>query len=103
MVYVALMANPEYAGEEFTGIFYGGSITFLLNQLFGMAVYAGWTAGTSGVMFGLLRLMGWFRVDEKDEDLGVDKAHHGGPAYVHDDFPTIVNAGDEFASCDEEI
>lgn len=95
MIFVALFANPEYAGEEFRGIFYGGSVMFLLNQLYGMLVYTAWTAGTSGVMFSALRLMGWFRVGEEEEDLGVDKSHHGGGAYNMDDHPTIVDASEE--------
>ena len=95
MIFVALFANPEYAGEEFTGIFYGGSVMFLLNQLYGMLVYTAWTAGTSGVMFSALRLMGWFRVGEEEEDFGMDKSHHGGGAYNMDDHPTIVNASEE--------
>ncbi|CAB9524313.1 Ammonium transporter 1 member [Seminavis robusta] len=85
MVFVAFMANPEFAGEEFTGIFYGGEWKFLGYQFMGMAAYTGWTLGTSGAMFFALKSIGWFRVHEEEERVGVDKSHHGGSAYPVDD------------------
>ena len=85
MLYAAFMAHPEYAGEEFTGIFYGGEAKFLGNQLYGMFVYSAWTAVTSGVMFYTLNQVGWFRVSEEEEMHGVDITHHGGKAYPLDD------------------
>jgi len=62
MLYAAFMAHPDYAGEEFTGIFYGGEAKFLGYQLYGMFVYSAWTLTTSGVMFFTLNSLGWFRV-----------------------------------------
>lgn len=85
MIWVAFMANPDYAGEEFTGIFYGGEFKFLGYQFYGMFCYAAWTFLTSGAMFFGLNSIGWFRVSEDEEDLGVDKSHHGGSAYPTDD------------------
>lgn len=85
MLFVSFMANPEYAGEDFTGILYGGSFRFLLNQLWGMLVYSAWTLGTSGVVFYGLSALGMLRVSEEEELVGVDITHHGGPAYPIDD------------------
>jgi len=85
MLFVAFMANPDYAGEEFTGIFYGGSWDFLVQQLIGIGVYSGWTIGTGIVMFGGLRMIGWLRVTEEAEMIGMDKSKHGGPSYPLDD------------------
>lgn len=90
MVWVALMANPEYAGEDFTGIFYGGSWDFMVQQLIGMGVYSGWTIGTTAIMFGGLRMLGWLRVDEEDEKIGMDRSKHGGPSYPLDDEDTYT-------------
>ena len=85
MIFVAFFANPDYSGDEFTGIFYGGEGKFLGYQIYAMIVYSGWTAVTSGVMFYTLMQMGWFRVSEEEEMAGVDETHHGGKAYPIDD------------------
>ena len=85
MIWVAFCANPEYSGEDFTGIFYGGSWSFLGWQIVGMIVYSVWTAVTSGILFGSLHYMGWLRVSEEEEDIGVDVTEHGGKAYPLDD------------------
>lgn len=84
MVWVALVANPDYAGEDFTGIFYGGDWAFLGWQFWGMFVYSAWTILLSGLMFGGMHLLGWFRVSEEDELRGMDISHHGGNAYAGD-------------------
>jgi ammonia channel protein AmtB len=85
MFFTAFFANPEYSGENFTGILYGGSWKFLGYQLMGMACYTSWTLATSGVMFYSMKFAGWLRVSEEEERLGVDKSHHGGSAYPLDD------------------
>jgi Amt family ammonium transporter len=90
MVFVAFMANPDYAGEDFTGIFYGGKWDFLVQQCIGMGVYSGWTIGTGIVMFGGLRMIGWLRVDEESEMIGMDKSKHGGSSYPLDDEHTYT-------------
>ena len=86
MIFVAFMANPEYAGEDFAGIFYGGEWKFLGNQIYGMCAYTGWAGGLSGGMFFGLNQIGWFRVDEDEEMAGMDVSHHGGKAYPKDDI-----------------
>ena len=86
MFTVAFLADPEFTGGgDFTGIFYGGPAIFLGNQFYGMAVYSVWTIVTSGIMFYGLKSIGWFRVGDEEEDIGVDKSHHGGSAYPIDD------------------
>ena len=83
--------------ENFTGIFYGGPWKFLGNQLYGMVVYSAWTLVLSGLMFYGLKIAGWFRVTEEDEDMGVDKSHHGGSAYNFDKeyVPTVADSDAE--------
>lgn len=101
MIYVSFMANPDYVGDDFAGIFYGGDISFLGNQIYGMVVYSAWAGGLSSIMFYSLNMIGWFRVDEDEEDEGVDKSHHGGPAYPIDDAHTIPTKSKDEASSDE--
>lgn len=95
MIWVAFAANPDYSGDDFTGIFYGGNFSFLGWQILGMIAYASWTAVTSGLLFGGLNYFGWFRITEEEEEIGVDVSHHGGKAYPDDDewqkkIPTSV-------------
>lgn len=96
MIWVSFMANPDYTGGgDFAGIFYGGPFSFLGRQLYGMVVYSAWTAVMSGLMFYGLKVMGWLRVGEEEEDIGVDKSHHGGPAYAADDFVVTDSDSDK--------
>merc|ERR1712151_1097416 len=85
MIWVAFVANPEYSGEDFTGIFYGGSWSFLGWQIVGRIVYSAWTLVTSGLLFGAMNYMGWFRISDEEEDAGIDISEHGGKAYPLDD------------------
>jgi ammonium transporter, Amt family len=85
MVMTAFLANPDYSGEDFAGIFYGGEWKFLGNQLFGMLCYTSWTVATTGVMFYAMKAVGWLRISEEEELIGVDVSHHGGSAYPMDD------------------
>lgn len=106
MLGVAFLANPDYSGEDFTGIFYGGSAKFLGNQVYGMVVYTAWTLATSGIMFAGLNAAGWFRVSEEEELKGVDMSHHGGHAYPADDshlpIPNSSVKSDQHSSEEEE-
>jgi ammonia channel protein AmtB len=107
MLFVAFMANPEYVGEDFKGIFYGGSFKFLGNQLYGMFVYTAWAGGLSGSMFFGLNQIGWFRVKEEEELAGMDISHHGGKAYPMDDVPAnsedTYKPGNSSASSSVEV
>ena len=85
MIFVAFVANPDYVGEEFAGIFYGGEGKFLGYQIYGLIVYCAWTVATSGAMFFALKKAGWFRISEEEEMHGADITHHGGKAYPLDD------------------
>jgi ammonium transporter, Amt family len=90
MLFPAFMANPDYTGEDKAGIFYGGEWKFLGHQMYGMVVYSVWTLGTSGLLFFALNQMGWFRVSEQEELVGVDVSHHGGKAYPLDDLQMLA-------------
>jgi hypothetical protein len=35
-----------------------------------------------GIFFFVLKKIGWFRVDPKDEEIGLDNSYHGGSAYA---------------------
>ena len=64
-----------------TGIFYGGNGKQLGWQLIGFVTYFSWAFGTCSIMFFTLNRLGWFRVSEEVERMGMDIHHHGGSAY----------------------
>lgn len=63
------------------GVFMGGGGTQLGVQIAGILAIAGWTTGTSAMIFGALKAFGMLRVSEADEVCGLDESHHGGAAY----------------------
>lgn len=75
--------RPDGRGErEFYGCFMsGGNGNLLGAQLVTLLFITGWTAVNFGLFFGLLRVLGMFRVDPKDEEEGLDHSYHGGSAY----------------------
>ncbi|KAL3910217.1 MAG: hypothetical protein SGILL_007779 [Bacillariaceae sp.] len=79
---VGFFADPKYVDndENVMGIVFGGNGQQLGFQLYGMVVYFAWAFGTSTIMFWGLRLIGWLRVSEEVEKIGLDSHHHGGSA-----------------------
>jgi len=71
-------------GRNGCGAFYGASCsggTQFVTNLIGCIVIFAWTSFWSIIMFGLLKITGWFRVSADDELAGMDISHHGGSAY----------------------
>ena len=63
------------------GFLYKGDPNQFGIQILGVVLITLWTCGMSGIMFGILKVAGLFRVSEEEEDLGLDESHHGGSAY----------------------
>jgi Amt family ammonium transporter len=101
MIWVAFAANPDFVGEEFAGIFYGGDAKLLGYQIYGLFVYCAWTLVTSGAMFYALKMAGWFRISEQEEMEGADLTHHGGKAYPIDDEHTMTGAAGNSSESDD--
>merc|ERR1711988_1483668 len=80
----ATKAGVIYSGSDESGYDCsdtgGCPIVFAANLSFGLAVIA-WTASTSLVIFGLLKLVGKLRVPESEELEGLDSSEHGAKAY----------------------
>ena len=83
MLSVGFFANGKYVDNDpdRMGIFYGGNGKQLGYQLYGMVVYFLWATVTSSIMFWSLNRLGWLRVSEEVERMGMDVHHHGGEAY----------------------
>jgi len=87
---VGLFAEPSRTltayGSDHFGWFYSwgrksGDAHLLLIQLFGILFIAGWVSFTMIPFFIALNLLGLFRVDALEEEVGLDISHHKGAAY----------------------
>lgn len=76
-VFASTGANPNGAD----GLVAGGSAALLGKQAVGVAVAGAYSAGVTAALCVALRRCGGLRVDEADEDTGLDIAEHDEPAY----------------------
>jgi len=67
----------DAAGNEMTGLFYGGGFKLLGIQLVGMFATAAWTAVTITLTFLVIKAVFGLRVTEEEEILGLDSTEHG--------------------------
>ena len=67
----------DAAGNEMTGLFYGGGFKLLGIQFVGMAATAAWTAVTITLTFLAIKAVFGLRVTEEEEILGLDSTEHG--------------------------
>ena len=65
------------AGNQLTGLFYGGGVKLLGLQLLGFVSVAAWTAGTITVAFLVIKALAGLRVSEEEEIIGLDATEHG--------------------------
>ena len=69
-------------GDTKLGIFNGGGLDQLINQLIGGLAYAVWAIVLSFVVFGILKYTIGLRVTEEEEVAGLDVSEHGSIAYA---------------------
>lgn len=86
---VGLFAQAPYS-IEFTGLFFGGSISQLLIQALGIIVVLAWTTGSTYLVFKGLQLFQELRVSPEEELNGLDEYEHGQTAYP--DFFSVNDA-----------
>jgi Amt family ammonium transporter len=67
----------DAAGNELTGLFYGGGFKLLGIQFIGMFATAAWTAITISLTFLVIKAVFGLRVSEEEEVLGLDSTEHG--------------------------
>ncbi|MEZ4494509.1 MAG: ammonium transporter [Dehalococcoidia bacterium] len=75
------VATAGYLDSSQYGLLLGGGVQQLGIQLLGVAAIVAWTAGTSAVLFGALKVMGQLRVEADEEHRGLDLLEHGIDAY----------------------
>jgi Amt family ammonium transporter len=91
MIATGLLSSPQlianaYGENSHAGWFYAwsegsGDFTLIGIQLLAVLFIFGWTGVTMGFWFGMMRYLGWFRIDELEEKVGMDVSRHKGPAY----------------------
>lgn len=82
MLGVGFLANDKYVdSKDEAGIFFGGNGKQLGYQIYGVVVYFCWSFGTCVGLFYVLKVMGWLRVSEEVERMGMDLHEHTGAAY----------------------
>lgn len=84
---VGLFAEPARTAAAFAehgkyGVFYGGDGSLLLAQVCGILWIIGWVSVIMTPFFHLLNILGLFRVDSIEEEVGLDISHHKGGAYA---------------------
>ena len=65
------------AGNQLTGLFYGGGVKLLGLQLLGFVSVAAWTAVTITVAFLVIKALAGLRVSEEEEIIGLDATERG--------------------------
>lgn len=80
-----IFAHPDLVNSVYgsggAGIIYGQGITLLLVELTGVGFIIGWVTAVMTPYFTMLKVMGLFRVDPLEEEVGLDISHHKGSAY----------------------
>ncbi len=77
---VALFAQAPYT-TEFTGLFFGGTITQLGIQAIGIIAVFAWTSVTAFLVFKAIKTFLGLRVTQMEEITGLDMHEHGTSAY----------------------
>jgi Amt family ammonium transporter len=75
-----LMAIAGY-NSDVPGVFYGGDGSLLLCQFVSVVFICAWVFFLMTPFFVVLNMLGMFRVDALEEEVGLDISHHRGAAY----------------------
>jgi Amt family ammonium transporter len=83
---------PFTDDEASEGLFYGGGADLLIRQAIGSVAVAAFVIVTTGILFFVIKKIGWLRVSREDELEGLDVSEHGVAGYGPDVIPSLVGA-----------
>ncbi len=63
------------------GIISNGDFAQIWYQIVGIVAVFVWVVITAGILFGVLKAIGWLRVSREEEMAGLDVSEHGAPGY----------------------
>ncbi|MGE3822392.1 MAG: ammonium transporter, partial [Isosphaeraceae bacterium] len=100
---VGLFAQKSFAPPNTTGdgLFFGGGVTLLTNQLIGAAAVFAWCVVSGGILFGALRIFHGLRVSAEEEIHGLDLGEHGSEAYP--DFAPALHSRPEYSGLSDYL
>jgi len=75
------LVDQAYSTDHSPGFLYGGGGALLACEICGILFIIAWTVGLMFPFFTVLKVIGWFRVDPLEEQVGLDISHHKGAAY----------------------
>ena len=75
------LVKNAYDMENVGGFLYGTGGALFAAEIVGILFIVAWTVGTMFPFFVILKMIGWFRVDPMEEQVGLDISHHKGAAY----------------------
>ena len=73
--------NRSPVDGSLEGLFYGGGVELLIDQLIGAVAIAVFVSIAAAILFGTLKGAGVLRVSEEEELAGLDLSEHGAPGY----------------------
>ena len=85
--------NAPLLSEGSKGLFFGGGADLLWRQAVGSLAVGAFVIVTTGILFSIIRAIGWLRVPAEDEIEGLDVTEHGVAGYGPDVLPSLVGAG----------
>jgi ammonium transporter, Amt family len=84
--------NAPFLDEGSSGLFFGGGVDLLVNQIIGVVAVFFFVTITAGALFLGIKKLGALRVSVQDELEGLDVSEHGVAGYGPDVIPSLVNA-----------
>jgi ammonium transporter, Amt family len=88
-------SNAPFLDEGSEGLFFGGGVELLVNQVIGVVAVFAFVTITAGALFLGIKKLGALRVSAEDELEGLDVAEHGVAGYGPDIVPSLVTASGE--------
>jgi ammonium transporter, Amt family len=88
-------SNAPFLDEGSEGLFFGGGVELLVNQVIGVVAVFAFVTITAGALFLGIKKLGALRVSPEDELEGLDVAEHGVAGYGPDTVPSLVTASGE--------
>lgn len=82
--------SPVNGADEAAGLFYGGGVGLLGDQLLGLVSIAVFVSIAAGALFFGLKAAGLLRVSAEEELAGLDVSEHGAPGYGPEIMTTVV-------------
>jgi Amt family ammonium transporter len=86
--------NAPLLDEGSDGLFFGGGVDLLVDQVVGVVAVAAFVIVTTGILFTVIKKLGMLRVSAEDEMAGLDVAEFGVAGYGADVLPALTTSSE---------